>query len=210
MSFTILGNDVLTFSLTLNNIQTIVKISFSLFVLLQFRTNLNSYQVEGDILTGTCFVGLWDVWSMRWLVLTPLVIYISMGSIFLLLGNIISTPLCYHIITITHVFLGLFSLIKIRTVMKQDGGKTDKLEKLILRIGVFSVLYTVPACIIIGRFKMFQQLHYSILIAFLFIINFSLTSYNYILFSLFVLRAVLFLLVDVAVAGFYLQVIFRQ
>ena len=36
--------------------------------------------VEGDILTGTCFVGLWDVWSMRWLVLTPLVIYISIGS----------------------------------------------------------------------------------------------------------------------------------
>ena len=139
---------------------------------------------------------------MRWLVLTPLVIYISMGSIFLLLGNIISTPLFYHIITITHVFLGLFSLIKIRTVMKQDGGKTDKLEKLILRIGVFSVLYTVPACIIIGRFTQYS--------AFLFIINFSLTSYNHNLFSLFVLRAVLFLLVDVAVAGFYLQVIFRQ
>ena len=58
-------------------------------------------------------------------------------------------------------FLGLFSLIKIRTVMKQDGGKTDKLEKLILRIGVFSVLYTVPACIIIGRFKMFQKIAYS-------------------------------------------------
>lgn len=58
-------------------------------------------------------------------------------------------------------FLGLFSLIKIRTVMKQDGGKTDKLEKLILRIGVFSVLYTVPACIIIGRFNMFLKVAYS-------------------------------------------------
>ena len=87
-------------------------------------------RVEGDILTGTCFVGLWDVTSMRWLVLTPLLACISVGTLFLLLG--------------------LFSLIKIRTVMKQDGGKTDKLEKLIMRIGVFSVLYTVPACIIIA------------------------------------------------------------
>ena len=33
-------------------------------------------------------------------------------------------------------YSGLFSLIKIRTVMKQDGGKTEKLEKLIMRIGI--------------------------------------------------------------------------
>ena len=87
-------------------------------------------KVEGDVLTGTCFVGLWDVWSLRWLLITPLVVYISIGTIFLAMG--------------------LFSLIKIRTLMKQDGGKTDKLEKLIMRIGIFSMLYTVPACIIIG------------------------------------------------------------
>ena len=88
-------------------------------------------KVEGDVLTGTCFVGLWDVWSLRWLLISPLVVYISIGTIFLAMG--------------------LFSLIKIRTLMKQDGGKTDKLEKLIMRIGIFSMLYTVPACIIIGR-----------------------------------------------------------
>ena len=46
---------------------------------------------------------------------------------------------------------GLFSLVKIRTVMKQDGGKTDKLEKLIARIGIFSILYTIPKCVIIGK-----------------------------------------------------------
>jgi frizzled protein 1/7 len=88
-------------------------------------------KVEGDVLTGTCFVGLWDVWSLRWLLITPLVIYISIGTLFLAAG--------------------LTSLIKIRTLMKQDGGKTDKLEKLIMRIGIFSMLYTVPACIIIGK-----------------------------------------------------------
>lgn len=34
--------------------------------------------------------------------------------------------------------------------MKHDGTKTDKLEKLMIRIGVFSVLYTVPALIVIA------------------------------------------------------------
>jgi len=87
-------------------------------------------KAEGDILTGVCYVGLWDVWSLRWFVLAPFVAYLSIGFIFLILG--------------------LFSLIKIRTVMKQDGSKTDKLEKLIIRIGVFSVLYVVPMFIIIA------------------------------------------------------------
>lgn len=95
-------------------------------------------KAEGDILTGVCYVGLWDVWSLRWFVLAPLITYLSIGTIFLALG--------------------LFSLIKIRTVMKQDGSKTDKLEKLILRIGVFSVLYTVPAVIIIAC--LFYEQHY--------------------------------------------------
>merc|ERR1719414_2574754 len=58
----------------------------------------------------------------------------------------------------TFLILGLFSLIKIRTVMKQDGSKTDKLEKLIIRIGVFSVLYTVPMTIIIAC--LFYEQHY--------------------------------------------------
>jgi len=95
-------------------------------------------KAEGDILTGVCYLGLWDVWSMRWFVLAPLILYLSIGTIFLVLG--------------------LFSLIKIRTVMKQDGGKTDKLEKLILRIGVFSMLYLVPAVIIIAC--LFYEQHY--------------------------------------------------
>lgn len=34
--------------------------------------------------------------------------------------------------------------------MKDGGTKTDKLEKLMIRIGIFSVLYTVPALIVIA------------------------------------------------------------
>ena len=44
--------------------------------------------------------------------------------------------------------------------MKQDGGKTEKLEKLIMRIGVFSVLYSVPACIIIACL-FYEQYYFS-------------------------------------------------
>jgi len=95
-------------------------------------------KAEGDILTGVCYVGLWDVGSLRWFVLAPSLAYLATGTAFLVLG--------------------LFSLIKIRTVMKQDGSKTDKLEKLIIRIGVFSVLYTVPMTIIVAC--LFYEQHY--------------------------------------------------
>lgn len=50
---------------------------------------------------------------------------------------------------------GFVSLFRIRSVIKQQGGigagsKADKLEKLMIRIGIFSVLYTVPATIVIA------------------------------------------------------------
>ena len=95
-------------------------------------------KVEGDILTGVCFVGLWHMGSLRLYVLAPLLAYLVIGTVFLILG--------------------LFSLIKIRTVMKQDGSKTDKLEKLILRIGLFSILFIVPQTVIIAC--LFYEQHY--------------------------------------------------
>ncbi|GLG95115.1 Frizzled [Gryllus bimaculatus] len=83
-----------------------------------------------DILSGVCNVGLWDVDALRGFVLAPLCVYLVLGTVFLLAGFV--------------------SLFRIRTVMKHDGTKTDKLEKLMIRIGVFSVLYTVPALIVIA------------------------------------------------------------
>ncbi|KAK3083394.1 hypothetical protein FSP39_021541 [Pinctada imbricata] len=87
-------------------------------------------QVDGDDLSGICFTGIFDVDSLRGFVLAPLVVYLLIGTSFLLAGFI--------------------SLFKIRTIMKSDGTKTDKLEKLMVRIGIFSVLYTVPATIVIA------------------------------------------------------------
>uniref|UniRef100_A0A8C0KUP6 Frizzled class receptor 7 n=1 Tax=Canis lupus dingo TaxID=286419 RepID=A0A8C0KUP6_CANLU len=62
-------------------------------------------QVDGDLLSGVCYVGLSSVDALRGFVLAPL----------------------FH-----------------------DGTKTEKLEKLMVRIGVFSVLYTVPATIVLA------------------------------------------------------------
>ncbi|EZA58747.1 Frizzled-7 [Ooceraea biroi] len=87
-------------------------------------------KVEGDILSGVCYVGLWNVEALRGFVLAPLCVYLLLGTVFLLAGFV--------------------SLFRIRTVMKHDGTKTDKLEKLMIRIGIFSVLYIVPALIVIA------------------------------------------------------------
>lgn len=87
-------------------------------------------QVDGDVLSGVCFTGIFDEDALRGFVLAPLVVYLIIGTSFLLAGFV--------------------SLFRIRTIMKSDGTKTDKLEKLMVRIGIFSVLYTVPATIVIA------------------------------------------------------------
>nr|XP_033787069.1 frizzled-1 [Geotrypetes seraphini] len=87
-------------------------------------------QVDGDVLSGVCFVGINSVDALRGFVLAPLFVYLFIGTSFLLAGFV--------------------SLFRIRTIMKHDGTKTEKLEKLMVRIGVFSVLYTVPATIVIA------------------------------------------------------------
>lgn len=84
-------------------------------------------QVDGDPLSGTCYVGLRSVAALCGLVVVPLALYLLVGTCLLLA--------C------------LFSLIHVRTVMKHSGGSdgVEKLEKLILRLGVFGLLYTLPA-----------------------------------------------------------------
>ena len=82
--------------------------------------------IDGDQISGICFVGQSDPSMLRGFVLLPLIAYLTIGTIFLLGG--------------------LISLMRIRNVMKiQDRTKTNKLEKLMVRIGFYSILYTVPA-----------------------------------------------------------------
>lgn len=82
--------------------------------------------IDGDPISGICYVGHSNSSMLRGFVLLPLISFLTMGTIFLLAG--------------------LISLMRIRNVMKlQDRVKTTNLEKLMVRIGLFSILYTVPA-----------------------------------------------------------------
>ncbi|CAH2091530.1 unnamed protein product [Euphydryas editha] len=91
--------------------------------------------VDGDPVAGVCYVGNTSPENLKKYVLAPLVVYFALGATFLLAGFV--------------------SLFRIRSVIKRQGGigagsKADKLEKLMIRIGVFSVLYAVPAGVVIG------------------------------------------------------------
>lgn len=85
---------------------------------------------SGDVLSGVCFVGQLDSHSLGVFLLFPLCIYLALGAIFLMAGFI--------------------SLFRIRTVMKIDGKRTDKLERLMIRIGFFSGLFILPAIGLLG------------------------------------------------------------
>ena len=86
--------------------------------------------VDSDELTGMCYVGNQSSESLMGFVIAPLFVYLLLGTSFLLAG-----------------FVALF---RIRRHVRNDGMKTDKLEVLMIRIGIFSVLYTVPATCVIA------------------------------------------------------------
>ncbi|XP_073947694.1 frizzled 2 isoform X2 [Choristoneura fumiferana] len=91
--------------------------------------------VDGDPVAGICYVGNSSPENLKKYVLAPLIVYFALGATFLLAGFV--------------------SLFRIRSVIKRQGGlgagsKADKLEKLMIRIGVFSVLYAVPAGAVLG------------------------------------------------------------
>lgn len=90
-------------------------------------------QVDGDPLTGACYVGLRSVAALRGLVVAPLALYLLAGTCLLLAG--------------------LVSLFRIRVIMKHSGSGgsgTGELEKLMLRLGVFALLYTLPAAALLA------------------------------------------------------------
>lgn len=91
---------------------------------------LTMRRVDGDELTGLCYVGNQDISALTGFVLAPLILYLLLGTFFILAG-----------------FVALF---RIRNNLKNDGTNIRKLEKLMAKIGVFAVLYTVPATCVIG------------------------------------------------------------
>lgn len=87
-------------------------------------------KVDADELSGLCYVGNSDKKNLGGYVLAPLSFYLIVGTLFLLAG-----------------FIALF---RIRTVLKNKETDTNKLEKLMVRIGVFSILYTVPVTSVVA------------------------------------------------------------
>lgn len=81
-------------------------------------------KVEGDNISGVCFVGLYDLDALRYFVLAPLCIGVAVG-LFLILA-------------------GIVSLNNVRQVIQHDERNQEKLKKFMIRIGVFSCLYLVP------------------------------------------------------------------
>ncbi|KAL0984968.1 hypothetical protein UPYG_G00151250 [Umbra pygmaea] len=87
-------------------------------------------KVEGDNISGVCFVGLYDLDVLRYFVLAPLCVGVVVGLSLLLAG--------------------IVSLNNVRQVIQHDERNQEKLKKFMIRIGVFSGLYLVPLVTLLG------------------------------------------------------------
>ncbi|XP_066532582.1 frizzled-3a isoform X2 [Hoplias malabaricus] len=98
-------------------------------------------KVEGDSLSGVCFVGLYDVSALRWFLLAPLILDVAVGVALLLAG--------------------IAALNRVRMEIPLEKENQDKLVKFMIRIGVFSVLYLVPLLTVIGCY-LYEQSYRSV------------------------------------------------
>ncbi|XP_046887480.1 frizzled-3b isoform X2 [Hypomesus transpacificus] len=87
-------------------------------------TLLAMNKIEGDALAGVCFVGLYDITTLRWFVLAPLCLDVAVGVSLLLAG--------------------IVALNRVRMEIPLEKENQEKLVKFMIRIAVFSVLYLVP------------------------------------------------------------------
>lgn len=87
-------------------------------------------RVDGEELTGLCYVGSRDKKSLAAFLLVPLVLYLSVGMGF--------------------TAAGFVAVCRIRSDLKKDGTNIGKLERLMAKMGIFSVLYAVPGLCVFG------------------------------------------------------------
>ncbi|ODM91233.1 Frizzled-8 [Orchesella cincta] len=86
----------------------------------------------GDSISGICFVGNQEYWNLVFYVLVPMGGMLLLGTFFLVSGFI--------------------ALMRIRSVIVREVRNVHKLEKLMIRIGVFSVLYTVNVVAVLSAY----------------------------------------------------------
>lgn len=87
-------------------------------------------KVDGDELSGVCFVGFLDLNVLWGYVLVFLFVYFFVGVMFFLVGFVL--------------------FFWVRFVLKDDYSKREKIEKLMIWIGVFFILYIFLVILVIG------------------------------------------------------------
>ncbi|KAF7211770.1 frizzled-3b isoform X1 [Nothobranchius furzeri] len=87
-------------------------------------------KIEGDGISGVCFIGLYDIDALRWFVLAPLCFNVAVG--------------------ISLLLVGIVALNRVRMEIPLEKENQAKLVKFMIRMGVFSVLYLIPLLTVIG------------------------------------------------------------
>lgn len=80
-------------------------------------------EIEGDVMSGVCYVGFWKKDYIWLFVVLPKLLCLTVGLVLILASFVL--------------------LSKTRKILNQEGTKTDKLEKLTLKILTFTFLFTI-------------------------------------------------------------------
>ncbi|XP_063851962.1 frizzled-10-B-like isoform X1 [Scylla paramamosain] len=108
-------------------------------------------QVDGDELVGVCYVGLSRRWAHLAFVIVPLSTLLALGTMFIALGFVALFRIRRAIKSeadVPQVDVGTTTPLSTSSPLTTTN--ITKLEKLMVRIGIFSVLYTVPAVCVIA------------------------------------------------------------
>ncbi|TRY55367.1 hypothetical protein DNTS_019039 [Danionella cerebrum] len=98
-------------------------------------------KIEGDNISGVCFVGVYDVQILLWFVLAPLCLNVVIGLALLLAG--------------------IVALNRVRMEIPLEKENQEKLVKFMIRIGVFSGLYLLPLLSVLGCY-LYEHSHRAI------------------------------------------------
>ncbi|XP_034084462.1 LOW QUALITY PROTEIN: frizzled-3a [Gymnodraco acuticeps] len=93
-------------------------------------TLLAMNKIEGDSISGVCFVGLYNLTALRWFLIAPLGLDVVVGVALLLTG--------------------IAALNRVRMEIPLEKENQEKLVKFMIRIAVFSVLYLVPLLVVLA------------------------------------------------------------
>lgn len=130
-------------------------------------------KIEGDSVSGVCFVGLYNLTALRWFLLAPLGLDVVvrssskymkwclphnfncisvMRAVFypLMTVNNNHIPVMSSQVGVALLLAGIAALNRVRMEIPLEKENQEKLVKFMIRIAVFSVLYLVPLLSVLG------------------------------------------------------------